>query len=214
MAEVIVIGGHGKVARALAPLLVARGHTVTAVIRSAAQIDTVGGDGVSPLVADVTRVSLAEFGELIAGNDVVVWSAGAGGGSPDRTYAVDRDAAVVSIQAALRAGVSRYVMVSWSGSRLDHGVDETDTFYPYAQSKAIADAALRDTDLDWTVIAPSALTDEPATGRLEVADPSTRVTRTDVAATIAACLDDPTSIGRTLRFNNGDVPIADFVRRG
>lgn len=213
MAKVILIGGHGKVARSTAPRLVAAGHTVTSVIRSPDQVDAVRAPGVDPVVADVETLGVAAFGELIAGHDVIVWSAGAGGGNPPRTYRVDRDAAIVSMQAAAAVGVDRYVMVSWSGSRVDHGVDESSSFHPYAQAKAIADAVLRDSELDWTVVAPGLLTDEEPTGRVGDPDAGGGVSRADVAAVIVACVDDPSSVHRTLRFVAGSTPIATFVHR-
>src|SRR5690554_304023 len=87
----------------------------------------------------------------IEGHDALVWSAGAGGGNPTRTYAVDRDAAIRSMDAAARAGVERYVMVSYIGSSPDHGVPENDSFFAYAEAKAAADDYLRRSDLAWTI---------------------------------------------------------------
>ena len=142
MARILIFGGHGKVALLLEPMLVAQGHTVTAVIRDSAQEAEVAATGAQPVVADVEILDLAQLTNLVAGNDVVVWSAGAGGGSPTRTYAVDRDAAVRSMDAAAAAGVLRYVMVSWIGSRADHGVARDSSFFAYADAKWAADAHL------------------------------------------------------------------------
>ena len=99
------------------------------------------------------------------------WSSppGAGGGNPARTYAVDRDAAIRVIDAAAQAGVRRFVMVSYFGAGPDHGVPPDDPFFPYAEAKAAADAHLRASDLDWTVLGPGRLTLEPPTGRIAVA---------------------------------------------
>ena len=98
----------------------------------------------------------------------MVFSAGAGGGDPARTYAVDRDAAIRVIDAAGQAGVRRFVMVSYFGAGPDHGVSQDNSFFPYAEAKAAADAHLRASDLDWTVLGPGRLTLEPATGRIAV----------------------------------------------
>jgi uncharacterized protein YbjT (DUF2867 family) len=208
-----VFGGHGKVALLLAPLLAARGDEIVGVIRDPAQADDVRASGAEPLVADVESLDVAGIAALLAGADAVVWSAGAGGGSPERTYAVDRDAAIRSMDAASRAGVRRYVMVSYSRSGPDHGTPEGDSFFPYAHAKAAADAHLRGTDLDWTIVAPSRLTLEPGTGRIDVLpddrlDEPSQVPREDVAAVIAEALAQPASIGRTLRFGSGDTAVA------
>ena len=199
MARILLIGGHGKVALLLEPLLVAAGHHVTAVVRNPAH------------EADVASFDLDQLTSLVSGNDIVIWSAGAGGGSAERTYAVDRDAAIRSIDAAAR--VPRYLMVSYFGAGPDHGIDPSDSFYAYAESKAAADAHLRASALDWTILAPSSLTLAPPTGRIDVtADTSRSVARADVAAVIAASIDEPATIRRSVRFNTGDVPIAEALQ--
>jgi uncharacterized protein YbjT (DUF2867 family) len=218
MSRVIVIGGHGKVALLLHPLLAARGDESLGIVRDPAQADDVRATGGVPVVADVESLDVDGLAELFLDEvaDAIVWSAGAGGGSADRTYAVDRDAAIRSMQAAERAGIRRYVMVSYSGSRPDHGVPEGDSFFAYAEAKAAADEHLRTTGLDWTVLAPSRLTLDPPTGRVDVipddriGEPS-EVTRADVAAVVAASLAQPATIGRTLRFRGGDTPIDDVL---
>lgn len=214
MARIALFGGHGKVALLLEPLLVADGHEVTAIIRNPDHSEEVLVTGASPVVADVERLDVAAVAELLRGHDAVVWSAGAGGGNPARTYAVDRDAAITSMTAAQQAGVRRYVMVSYFGAGPDHGVPEDDSFHPYAEAKAAADAHLRSTDLDWTILGPSRLTLDPPTGRIEVGGDATakgEVTRGDVAAVIAAVIDRPDTVGRTIEFNNGPTPIAEAL---
>ncbi|GAA3766530.1 SDR family oxidoreductase [Microbacterium kribbense] len=209
MARILIIGGHGRVAQLLEPLLTGGGDTVTAVIRNADHEADVAATGAQPVVADVEALDVDQLTNLIAGNDAVVWSAGAGGGDPARTWAVDRDAAVRSMDAAAAAGVRRYVMVSYFGASRDHGVPADDSFFAYAEAKAAADEHLRGSALDWTIVAPSGLTLQAPTGRIDTrAEASGSVPRADVAAVIAAVLTDETTVGRAIRFNTGDVPIA------
>lgn len=217
MAKIIIIGGHGEVARRLAPLLVARGDEVTGVFRNADHEADVAATGARPVVADVEQMDVAELAALLRGHDAVVWSAGAGGGNPARTYAVDRDAAVRTIDAAEAAGVDRFVMVSYVGARTDHGVPEDDPFFAYAEAKAAADEHLRASGLASTILGPGALTLDDPTGLIDVLDPElthdrTDVTRGDVAAVAAASLADDTTVGRTIAFRNGDRPIAEALR--
>lgn len=210
MARIVIVGGHGKVALLLSPILVEPGNEVTSIFRNPDHSEEVAVTGAVPVVADIEQLDTAALADLLAGHDAVVFSAGAGGGNPARTYAVDRDAAIRTIDAAVQAGVRRFVMVSYFGAGPDHGVPEDDPFYPYAQAKAAADAHLRATDLDWTVLGPSRLTDEPATGRI-VVGPDTdkgQVSRANVAQVIAACLADAATIRRTIEFNDGHTPIA------
>lgn len=218
MSRILVFGGHGRIALLLAPLLVARGHEVTGVIRNPDHVSEVEEGGAIALVADIETMDVDALTEIIRGHDAVVWSAGAGGGSPERTYAVDRDAAERTMDAAERAGVRRYVLVSWIGSTADHGVPEEDSFFPYADAKWAADEYLRASGLDGTILGPGTLTFDDPTGRIRI-DPEGRgeVSRADVAAVIVATLEDPGTIGRTIRFGNGDeetsVPIAEAIAR-
>lgn len=213
MSRILLIGGHGKVALRLEPILADRGDTVTAVIRNRDHESEVAQTGATPLVADVEAFDTAQLTNLLSGNDAVVWTAGAGGGDPQRTWAVDRDAAIRSIDAAAAAGVRRYVMVSYFGAGPDHGVPEDDAFFAYAEAKAAADEHLRRSGLDWTIVAPSGLTLDEPTGRITVGGSGeASVPRGDVAAVIAAVLAEPTTIGRTIEFTGGDTPIEEAVR--
>lgn len=213
MARILIIGGHGKIALLLAPLLVARGDEVSAVIRNPQHAEDVRATGAVPIVFDVEHEGQAALARIIAGHDAIVWSAGAGGGNPQRTKAVDHDAAVRSMDAAADAGVQRYVMVSYFNASPDHGIDPADGFFAYAEAKAAADEYLRASDLEWTVLGPSGLTTASPTGLIDAAAESSHtVSRGNVAAVIAAVLQDPSTIGRTIRFNDGDTPIVEAVR--
>ncbi|MBO0981096.1 SDR family oxidoreductase [Microbacterium sp. SD291] len=204
MSRIIVFGGHGRIALLLAPLLTARGDEVTAVIRNPAHGAEVEQGGAHALVADVESLDTDSLAEIIRGHDAVVWSAGAGGGEASRTYAVDRDAAIRTMDAAGSAGVRRYLMVSWIGSKADHGVQPDADFFPYADAKWAADEYLRASGLDYTVLGPGTLTFDEPTGLIELDAPGRgAVSRADVAAVIAAALVQPATVGRTIRFGNG-----------
>ncbi|ATO61907.1 NAD(P)-dependent oxidoreductase [Mycobacterium avium subsp. hominissuis] len=208
MARVVIVGGHGKVALQLSAILTQRGDAVTSLFRNPDHADDVAATGAKPVVADIERLDTDALAGLLAGHDAVVFSAGAGGGNPARTYAVDRDAAIRVVDAAARSGVKRFVMVSYFGAGPDHGVPQDDPFFPYAESKAAADAHLRASDLDWTILGPGRLTLDPPTGRIAVGRGKGEVSRADVASVVAAALADDSTIRRTIDFNNGDVPIA------
>ncbi len=211
MAHIIVFGGHGKVALQLSHILTERGDEVSSVFRNPEHSDDVAATGAKPVVADIEQLDTNALADLLAGHDAVVFSAGAGGGRPARTYAVDRDAAIRVIDAATQAGVKRFVMVSYFGAGPDHGVPQDDLFFAYAEAKAAADAHLRAGELEWTVLGPGRLTLEPATGKIVLAQGDGSVSRADVALVAAAALADDSTIRRTIEFNNGDVPIADAL---
>lgn len=217
MSHVVVIGGHGKVALHLARILTELGNEVTSVFRNPDHTDDVAATGARPVVADIEALDTDALANLLAGHDAVVFSAGAGGGNPTRTYAIDRDAAIRVINAAQQAGLRRFVMVSYFGAGPDHGVPQGNPFFPYAEAKAAADAHLRASDLDWTVLGPGRLTLEAATGRIAVGAHGAggagngAVSREDVALVAAAALRDDSTVGRTINFNNGDRPIAEAL---
>lgn len=216
MADHIVIGGHGKVALLTMPLLRDAGHSVTGVIRNPEHGHDVEAVGGKPLVLDVETALEDDLVRAFEGKDAVVWSAGAGGGNPGRTYAVDRDAAIRSMEAAFRAGVRRYVMVSYFRAGPDHGIPQDDPFHAYAQAKAAADAHLRSSGLDWTILGPATLTLEKPTGTIDLAplreSAGRTVSRGNVALTIQAALEMGETIGRTLEYVDGATDIREAFR--
>ena len=213
MSNIAIIGGHGKVARLLARILTDRSDTVGSFIRDPEQRADITAVGATPVIADVEDLRSQELAQLLGGYDAVVSSAGAGGGSTERTYAVDRDAAIRSMDAARLAGVPRYVMVSFKGSRVDHGASPDDGMFAYYEAKAAADEYLRGTDLSWTILGPSTLTQAVASGRIDVGAnlPRGDVSRENVARVIAAVLAKPATIGRFIEFNDGQTRIEEAV---
>ena len=216
MSRIVVIGGHGKVALLLAPILSARGDQVVSLIRNPDHAEEVAAGGASPLLLSVETAGVQDLTEAFDGADAVVWSAGAGGkGGPERTDAVDRAAAIRTMEAAAAAGAGRYVMVSFIGS---HGeVADDHPLRDYALAKLAADRHLQSTDLDWTILGPGLLTLDEPTGSITVArgrdavGGSLPTSRGNVAAVIAAVLEEPASIGAVIPFFDGDTPIAQAV---
>jgi uncharacterized protein YbjT (DUF2867 family) len=211
MARVVVIGGHGKVALELARILTERGDEVDSVFRNPDHSNDVAATGARPVVADIERLDTDALADLVAGHDAVVFAAGAGGGNPERTYAVDRDAAIRVIDAAGQAGVPRFVMVSYFGAGPDHGVPPDVPFFAYAEAKAAADAYLRASELAFTILGPGRLTLDGRTGKIVLAQGNGEVSRADVALVVAAALADDSTVRRTIEFNNGDIPIAEAL---
>src|SRR5690349_24375101 len=217
MTRIAIIGGHGKVALHLSTLLTGEGHSVTSFIRNPDHAADVTATGATPSVLDVENAPTPAIAEALQGHDAVVWSAGAGGGNPDRTYAVDRDAAIRSMDAAAQAGVNRYVMVSYFGAGPDHGTPEDSSFYAYADAKSAADVHLQGTDLVWTILRPSGLTTEAATGHIETGDGvvAGHVSRDNVAHVIRAVVEHPDAAARrVIAFNDGGQPIEEVVTGG
>ncbi|MDN5543955.1 MAG: SDR family oxidoreductase [Rhodococcus sp. (in: high G+C Gram-positive bacteria)] len=212
MSRIAIVGGHGKIALRAAAILTAHGHEVTSLIRRSEQRGDIEGAGASASIIDLESASVDELARVFRGHDAVVFSAGSGGGGPERTYAVDRDAAIRSMDAAKAANVERYVMVSYLGAGPGHGFPEDDSFYAYAESKAEADTYLKGSELAWTILGPSMLSDDTETGGIQV-DPSESgsVSRGNVAQVIAAVLADESTLLRTIEFVDGPTSIREAV---
>ncbi|HET7518001.1 MAG TPA: SDR family oxidoreductase [Actinomycetes bacterium] len=210
--DILVAGGHGKIALRLLGLLAAKGHRARGLIRKpeqAADLEAVGAVAVlGDLEADA---SLAEY---VEGADVVVFAAGAGPGSgPERKRTVDLGGAVKLVDAALAVGVRRYVMVSSIGA--DQPQAASAGMRPYLAAKAEADDYLMASGLEYTIVRPGSLTDDPGTGRVRVStDLGSRgqIPRDDVAAVIAEVLDAPNTIGVTFELFSGDLLVVEAVR--
>lgn len=212
MVHITIIGGHGKVALLASPMFTAEGDSVTSIIRDRKQVEDVEAGGAHALVLDIEDASTEELAKAFSGSDVIIWSAGAGGGDSSRTYAVDRDAAKRCIDAAALAGVKRYITVSYYDADHPEVFGPESSMFAYAQSKAEADRYLRASGLDWTILGPSALTLESPSGRITIdavrksaATPPT--SRGNVAAVLVAAVHAPNTIGATLNFHDGDTDI-------
>jgi uncharacterized protein YbjT (DUF2867 family) len=207
--DIVIAGGHGQIARRLATLLVARGDRVRGLIRNPDHAADLRADGSEPVVCDLEQADVEDVAGAIAGADAVVFAAGAGPGSgAQRKLTVDRDGAIKLLAAARSAAVDRYVIVSSIGA--EQPPDGDDVFSVYVRAKAQADAAVAASDRAWTIVRPGSLTDEPATGRVRLtAEPvHGRVSRDDVAATLAEVLHEPRSARLTFYANGGDEPTA------
>jgi uncharacterized protein YbjT (DUF2867 family) len=208
--DVLIVGGHGKVGLRLLRLLAAGGHRARGLIRHPEQSADLVAAGAEPIVLDLEGEDITP---AVAGADAVVFAAGAGAGSgPERKRTVDLGGALKLIDAAKASGVRRYVMVSAMGADAPPGGDEG--MAPYMRAKAAADQALIDSGLDYTIVRPGGLTDDPGTGLIVVAEKLGRrgqVPRDDVAATLLAVLETASTVGKTFELLSGETPIAQAI---
>jgi nucleoside-diphosphate-sugar epimerase len=211
--KVTIAGGHGKIGMRLIRLLATRGDEVSSLDRKAEYGDELREAGAEPVVCDLERVSVRQIADAVGGADAVVFAAGAGPGSgPERKWTMDYAGAVKLMAAAMLAGVARYVIVSSIGADPDA---EGDDFAVYLRAKGRADAELEQSALDYTIVRPSRLSDEPGTGRVEVGERVERreVSRDDVAAVLAAVLASHNTVGKTFETTSGDVPVDEALAR-
>ncbi|QJT03443.1 SDR family oxidoreductase [Streptomyces asoensis] len=212
--RIVIAGGHGQIALRLERLLAARGDEVAGIIRKAEQGDDLRAAGAEPVVLDLESASVEAVAERLRGADAAVFAAGAGPGSGvGRKDTVDKGAAILFADAAVRAGVRRFVVVSSMGA--DPGHRGNEVFDVYLRAKGEADAHVQGLDsLDWTILRPGALTDDPGTGlvRLEARTGRGPVPRDDVATVLAELLDTPATSGLTLELISGSAPVPVAVK--
>ena len=210
--RIAIAGGHGQIALALARLLTERGDEVRSLIRNPDHAGDIEATGAEPVVCDLENAAGEEVAAAVGDAEAVVFAAGAGPGSgPDRKWTMDYGGAVKLIDAAKARGIDRYVMVSSMGADADAPGD--DTFAVYLRAKGKADDDLRASGLDYTIVRPGRLTNDPAVGRVALTENGERgeIPREDVAAVLAAVLHAPNTIGKTLDLISGDVPVEEAV---
>ncbi|MER0447645.1 SDR family oxidoreductase [Streptomyces sp. Edi4] len=212
--RIVIAGGHGQIALRLERLLAARGDEVAGIIRKREQADALREAGAEPVVLDLESASVDEVADVLKGADAVVFAAGAGPGSDAaRKESVDRAAAVLLADAAQRAGVRRYVIVSSMGADASHAGDGV--FDAYLRAKGAADDAVRSrASLDWTVLRPGSLTNDAGKGLVSLAASTGRgaIPRDDVAAVLAELVDTPATSGLTLELIAGSTPVTVAVK--
>ncbi|KAH8899169.1 NAD(P)-binding protein [Thozetella sp. PMI_491] len=163
--HILLLGGHGQVAQHLTAFLLQASLSVTSIVRNPDQVSALEKLGenrsgtLEVLVRSLEDVKSEAQAKAILDEvkpDCVVWSAGAGGkGGPERTLAIDRDAAVHFIHASAAYGsITRFLMVSYLASRLQRPAWWDDASWKsacelntkilptYYQAKIAADEAL------------------------------------------------------------------------
>ena len=209
--NVVIVGGHGKIGLRLVRLLADRGDSPRGIIRKTEQAHDLEEIGAEPIVLDIENVD--DISDALAGADAVVFAAGAGPGSgPARKRTVDYGGAVKLAEGCIVKGIRRYVMVSSIGSNRPE--TWSDQMRPYQEAKAEADKFVIGADLDYTIIRPGGLTDDPGTGKVQIAERVEygSVSRDDVAAVIAECLVADNTIGKAFDLLNDGTPISEAVR--
>ena len=212
--RVVIAGGHGQIALRLTRLLSADGHQVVGVVRNPDHEADIAAAGGQAAVLDLEKADVDAVAKVLAGADVAIFAAGAGPGSGKaRKDTVDRGAAALFADASEQAGVRRHIQVGSINAELAPTLTDDETFTVYLRAKWAAEEDLRARDLDWTVLRPGGLTDDPGTGMVHLADKTGRgrVTRDDVALVLAGLCDTPASIGRTLELIGGDTPVREAL---
>jgi uncharacterized protein YbjT (DUF2867 family) len=208
--RVVIAGGHGQIALRLTRLLSGDGHEVVGLVRNPDHEADIAAAGGQAAVLDLEQVDVSAVAKVLDGADVAIFAAGAGPGSGNaRKDTVDRGAAALFADAAQQAGVRRHIQVGSMGADRADSLTDDDSFTIYLKAKWAAEEDLQARDLDWTVLRPGGLTNDPGTGLVTLADKTGngRISRDDVALVLAGLCDTPAAIGRTLELIGGNTPV-------
>ncbi|MBF4575977.1 SDR family oxidoreductase [Frondihabitans sp. VKM Ac-2883] len=219
--RIVIAGGHGKIAQLLERQLSTAGHDPVGIVRNTDHVADLERVGARALVLDLESTDVATLAGHLDGADAVVFAAGGGGSSgAERKLTIDRDGAILLADAAEAAGVSRYVLVSamhtddFNAKRAELPAADDDVFQVYLRAKSEADANVRArAGLDWTIVRPGTLTDDPATGTIAVGSrlDSGEISRADVADVIATSLIEGTAVKTQFEVTAGEIPIGDAL---
>ena len=206
--NVLVIGANGQIGNRLVRLLKQEAqHQVKAMVRKSEQEDELRAAGIETVLANLED-RVEELAEAMQGSDVIVFTAGSGGSTgDDKTLLIDLDGAVKTMEAAEKAGIKRYIMVS--AMQAHHRENWVEAIKPYYAAKHYADRMLESTGLNYTIVRPGGLKNDPGTGKI-AADENLApgsIPRDDVAAVIAALLEDRNTYRRAFDLTSGDTPI-------
>ena len=212
--RVAIVGGAGKVARQLVPLLLEAGLEAVPLARRDEQLDELAALGATPRKLDIEAAGVEDFLHVFDGCNAIVFSAGGGAdGNVERKRTVDLGGSLKSISAAKSLGIDRFVQVSAIGVDKPADASRGDAWVAYVAAKRDADQALRRSQLAWTILRPGALTDDPGTGLISLGDkvPRGSIPRADVAATILECLRIENTVRHQWELVSGDTPIQDAI---
>ncbi|WFR63925.1 SDR family oxidoreductase [Paenibacillus amylolyticus] len=210
--NVLVIGANGQIGKLVVEQLVQEGqHKVTAMIRKPEQADALKELGADVVIGDLEG-SVKDLAEAMKDHNAIVFTAGSGGSTgQDKTLLIDLDGAVKTMEAAEQQGISRYILVSAYGA--DQREKWSESIKPYYVAKHYADRALFASELNYTIIRPGGLKNEPGTGNIAVGtdlEPGS-VPREDVARVIVASLQEEKTYRMAFDLIAGDQPVEDAL---
>ncbi|MEU1547415.1 NAD(P)H-binding protein [Nocardia sp. NPDC005745] len=207
MAAIAVLGATGRTGRIVVDRALARGHRVTAIARRAA--DTVPAPGVTVVTADPCTPN--ELTGLLDGHDAVISALGATGRGPTTVYSTS----TTEIIAAMRPS-GRLLVISSAGLGVPADAGPGTRLFARALHHVMrhtyADMArmeqlLAQSDLRWTAVRPTRLTDAPAGGRPRISlhaekKVGPRTARTDLADYLLAAIDDDHTYATTVAISS------------
>ncbi|MGX4645373.1 MULTISPECIES: SDR family oxidoreductase [Holzapfeliella] len=206
--KIFVVGANGRVGRHVVQKLAQKQDEVIAGVRDPKTQSLVEADNVNYVEFNLHQ-DAAQMAEAFKGSEAIIFAAGSAGKD---VLKVDLDGAVKTMTAAKEAGIKRYIMVSAVNA------DRPETFpgqalHDYYISKHYADEWLRQTDLDYVIAQPTALTDTPSDGLINVGRKGmqSEISRESVAEFLAEVVRNNAINHQTIDLSDGETPISQAI---
>ncbi|MDD9151174.1 NAD(P)H-binding protein [Plantibacter flavus] len=211
--RVFIFGITGRVGRLLATRLRARGVVVSGLTRSSLPAPALA-NGVTTVTGELGVATTEEITAMISDWDVIVFAAGSNAGPQSVTDDID-DAALQRVSEAVTASPGKRLILlsvmpeAWRERQLSDDEEH------YFAVKKRAEVALTRQPIDWVILRPSLLTDDPARGTVALgpAELHDEITRADVAAVLEALILEPNISRQILELNTGPTAITEAVGR-
>ncbi|WP_195695373.1 SDR family oxidoreductase [Priestia megaterium] len=210
--KVLVVGANGTTGKQVVEKVAnSKQHEAYAMIRDEKQADALKKLGANVVLGDLEQ----NVSDALRGMDAVIFAAGSGGNTGDeKTIAVDQNGAKNIIDEAKNQGVKRFVMLSSMGT--DTPEQGPEGLQLYLRAKAIADEYLKQSNLQYTIVRPGTLSNDQATGKIDInndiQDKSQTIPRADVATVLVECLNEEATIGKTFEMLAGETEIEQAIK--
>ena len=205
--KLTIFGASGKTGVELVKQALEKGHEVTAFLRDPARLP-VEHEQMELVTGDV--LAAENIAEAVQGQDAVVCVLG----SNDLKKTNIRATGTANIIKAMeQENIQRFIVVSAMGTGDSWDTLSATSKFLYAtllkssrEDHEAQEAAVQASDLAWTIIRPSGLTDEPKTGAYEVGEnipaKTSRISRADVADLILKELNQNAFIKKAVTITN------------
>ncbi|MDT9026190.1 MULTISPECIES: SDR family oxidoreductase [Rossellomorea] len=210
--NVLVIGANGHTGRHIVKELSGSSqHFVRAMIRKTEQAKDMEDLGARPIVADLEQ----DFSYALENVNAVIFAAGSGGSTgDDKTLTIDQEGAKKAVDYAKKMGIERFVMLSSMGA--DNPSSGPDALQFYLKAKGAADAYLKESGLNYTIVRPGALSFDEGKGKIEastsIEDKSRDISREDVAKVLVDSLTIEETNHKVFEILSGDTPVEEALK--
>ena len=212
--KVLVVGANGQIGQKIVKQIQdSEEHSVVAMVRKNEQKEQLEKEGIEAVLANLED-SVDNLAKALSGADAVIFSAGSGGSTgADKTLLIDLDGAIKMMEASEQAGVDRFLIISALGA--DKRENWSEEIKSYYVAKYYADKALEKSNLNYTIIRPGALVNEPGTGSVWAGTEFEygKIPREDVARVAVTSLTAEQTYRKAFNLISGDASINEAIKR-